>query len=155
MKPTAAVLAAATSLALATSALGQSPSAAPPSGVAVLEGDWAGQIDTGALKMRIVLHVHTEGGQTVATLDSPDQNVSGLPAAVTVDAGHVRIAATGAAGTFEGELGAGGATLKGSWSGAPTTLDRLAPGETVAAPRRPQTPVKPFPYRGEQVSLRI
>ena len=86
MKRTSAALAAVAGLALATTALAQSPSAASPSGAAALEGDWAGQMDTGALKLRIVLHVHTQGGQMVATLDSPDQGAAGLPAAVTVNA---------------------------------------------------------------------
>jgi hypothetical protein len=152
MKRASAVLAAAAALAFAADAAGQTPAPAAPPGPAVLEGDWAGQIDTGALKLRLVLHVHTADGRTVATLDSPDQGAAGLPATVTVQAGHVRLTAAGANGAFEGDLAEDGATLKGQWSGAPTTLSRLAAGQTVAAPRRPQTPVKPYPYREELVS---
>lgn len=134
-------------------AVGQAAAQPAPfkDGVEVLEGDWVGQIDTGALKLRIVLHVRTRDGRTTATLDSPDQNAMGLSAAVTVEVGHVRITATGARGAFEGEIASDGTSLRGQWSGAPTSLSRLAPGQTIALPRRPQTPVKPYPYREELV----
>lgn len=142
----------AAAIVLCAGAVAQAQPAAQPSGSAALEGDWTGQLDAGAVKLRALLHVHTRDGRTVATLDSPDQNATGLPATITVDAGRVQITATGANGAFDGDLSADGASLKGSWSGAPTTFTRLAAGQTVAEPRRPQTPVKPYPYREEQVS---
>jgi pimeloyl-ACP methyl ester carboxylesterase len=117
-----------------------------------IEGDWSGKIDAGAFKLRLILHVHTKDGATAATLDSPDQNAIGLPATLTLDGDHVRISARGAAGSFDGALTADGASLVGKWSGAPTTFTRLAPGATVAALNRPQTPVKPYPYREEPVA---
>src|SRR6185503_18664979 len=107
-------------LALCGGPLVHAQPAAAPSGIAVLEGDWSGQIDAGAVKLRPLVHVHTRDGRTVATLDSPDHNATGLPATITVEAGRVHITATGAGGAFDGELGADGASLKGSWSGAPT-----------------------------------
>jgi pimeloyl-ACP methyl ester carboxylesterase len=116
-----------------------------------LEGDWAGKLDAGAFKLRLVLHVHTNAGTTAATMDSPDQNANGLPATVTLDGGHVRISAQGAAGSFDGQLTADGAGLVGQWSGAPTTFTRQAIGPT-AAPVRPQIPAKPYPYREETVT---
>lgn len=153
MKPNLAVQAAAAIALCAGAGAGAHAKAAAPSGGGVaLEGDWAGQLDAGALKLRVLLHVHTQDGRTVATLDSPDQNATGLPATVTVEAGRVHITAAGAGGAFDGEVAADGASLTGRWSGAPTTFTRLAPGQTVAAPRRPQTPVKPYPYREEEVS---
>jgi hypothetical protein len=149
MKPHLAALAAA---ATALCGRAQAQAAAPSNPSAALEGDWAGQLDAGALKLRLRLHVHTLDGRTTATLDSPDQNATGLPATITVDAGRVHMTASGAKGAFDGELTADGASLKGSWSGAPTTLTRLAPGQTIAEPRRPQTPARPYPYREEQVA---
>ena len=117
-----------------------------------LEGDWAGKLDAGAFKLRLILHVHTKDGATAATLDSPDQNANGLLATLTLDGDHLRISARGAAGSFDGALTADGASLVGKWSGAPTTFTRLAPGATAAALNRPQTPVKPYPYREELVA---
>jgi pimeloyl-ACP methyl ester carboxylesterase len=85
-------------------------------------------------------------------MDSPDQNANGLPATVTLEGNHVRISAQGAAGSFDGAFTADGAGLAGQWSGAPTTFTRMPPGASVAALDRPQTPVKPYPYREDLVT---
>jgi pimeloyl-ACP methyl ester carboxylesterase len=146
------VAGAAAAIALCGGAVAHAQPAAPPGGSAALEGDWSGQVDVGAAKLRALLHVHTRDGRTVATLDSPDQNATGLPTTITVEAGRVHIAAAGSNGSFDGELSADGASLTGNWSGYPASFTRLAAGQTVAEPRRPQTPVKPYPYREEQVS---
>jgi pimeloyl-ACP methyl ester carboxylesterase len=142
-------------LAISTAAFGGDTPSSPAVGQGAqsrLEGDWAGKLDAGAFKLRLILHVHTKDGATAATLDSPDQNANGLPATLTLDGDHLRISARGAAGSFDGALTADGASLVGKWSGAPTTFTRLAPGATVAALNRPQTPVKPYPYREELVA---
>ena len=142
-------------LAISTAVVGaEVPNVGPSvqSGPARLEGDWDGKLDTGALKLRLVLHVHSKAGSTVTTLDSPDQNASGLPATVTLDGDQVRISAQGAGGAFDGALSADGSSLVGQWSGAPVTFTRQAPGATPVALNRPQTPVKPYPYRDEGVA---
>jgi pimeloyl-ACP methyl ester carboxylesterase len=142
-------------IAISAAAIGGDASrAAPPAQgpLARLEGDWDGKLDAGALKLRMVLHVHTKDGSTATTLDSPDQNATGLLATVTLDGDQVRISAQGAGGEFNGALNADGASLVGQWSGAPVTFKRLAPGATVAALNRPQMPVKPYPYREEAVA---
>ncbi|HWF01873.1 MAG TPA: alpha/beta fold hydrolase [Caulobacteraceae bacterium] len=134
-------------VAFAAGAMSQGPQSTPTAGVTSLEGDWAGQIEAGALRLRVVLHVHTRDGRTVTTLDSPDQAAMGLPATVSLDAGRVRITAAGAAGAFEGEIAGRGSILRGVWSGAPISFERMAAGESVRPPRRPQDPVPPYPYR--------
>ena len=118
-----------------------------------LRGDWEGKLDTGALTLRLILHVHAEQGKTVASLDSPDQGATGLPATVTVTGDEVRIAAKGAAGAFEGRLTKDDEALTGAWSGLPITFVRRAPGEAVIRPVRPQTPAPPFPYHVRDVSF--
>ncbi len=148
------ILAASCALTVSAAAVGAEAAASSPSdpaGSGRLGGDWDGKLDAGAMKLRLVLHVRTVDGAMVATIDSPDQNAAGLPATVTVTGDQVRISATGAHGTFEGALAADGASLIGQWAGAPTTFTRLAPG-AAAVPIRPQTPVKPYPYREEMVA---
>src|SRR5271156_5727597 len=130
-------------VAAATSVLGAEPSAvasAAQSPLARLEGDWDGRLDAGALKLRIILHVHTQGGATVTTLDSPDQNANGLPARLTLTGDHVSFTAQGATGVFEGDLSADGAALGGQWSGAPLAFVRRAAGAAAPVLNRPQTP---------------
>ena len=70
----------------ATAVLGGEATPALPGrgSLAHLEGDWDGKLDAGALKLRIILHVHTQDGATQASVDSPDQNANGLPATVTL-----------------------------------------------------------------------
>ena len=133
--------------------LGAEPSAAAAGALARLEGDWDGRLDAGALTLRIVLHVHTAGNETVTTVDSPDQNATGLAAAVTLTGDHVSFTAQGAPGAFEGDLSADGAALAGRWSGAPLSFVRRTAGAAAPAPNRPQTPVKPYPYREDLVTF--
>jgi uncharacterized protein len=149
------VLAMVLAVAASTSVLGGEPAAVAPAAqypLARLEGDWDGRLDAGALKVRIVLHVHTQGGSTVATLDSPDQNANGLPAKVTLTGDHVSFTAQGAPGIFEGDLSADGAALGGKWSGAPLAFARRAAGAAAPVLNRPQTPAKPYPYREDLVT---
>jgi pimeloyl-ACP methyl ester carboxylesterase len=143
----ALAMASALTLAMPTRAVAEEPA-----GLARLEGDWAGQIDTGNYKLRLVLHVHRRDGAIVTTLDSPDQGAKDVPVTVTVEGTRVRIAPSSGGGTFEGGLSEDAGSLEGTWSGAPTHLARLAPGAMVEAQRRPQMPVKPYPYQEEEVS---
>ncbi len=123
---------------------------APPA-LSRIDGDWAGKLDAGTIKLRLVLHVHTKEGKTLATMDSPDQNANGLPATVTLDGDRVRISVKGAAGSFDGVLNADGGSLVGQWGGAPTTLTRVAPGWNAGL-TKPQIPTKPYPYREDLVA---
>ena len=94
-----------------------------------------------------------------ATLDSVDQGAMGIPAssiALTGAALVFKINAIG--GSYEGTVNEAGTAIDGKWSqGAslPLTFTRLAAGAAAAAaPRRPQNPVKPYPYREEEVTYR-
>ena len=61
------------------------------------------------------------------------------------------------AGVFEGKLDPTLATIDGSWTQAgrtlPLTLKRLKNPADLER-RRPQNPLKPYPYREEEVSYR-
>ena len=112
-------LVAATGLTFSFGAFAQTP----------LEGDWAGQIDASAMggpKLRIAVHVHTKDGKTETTMDSPDQNQTGIPVTISVEGKHVHLVPVGAvaANSFDGEVD--GTNLKGTWAGAPTSLTRAA-----------------------------
>ncbi|HWA62598.1 MAG TPA: alpha/beta hydrolase [Caulobacteraceae bacterium] len=119
---------------------------------APLAGDWDGELDTGALKLRLTLHVRDDAGRPVATFDSPDQNAMGLPADLTLQDGRVHLQVRGAAGAFDGALEPGGQKLEGTWSGRPLAFVRRAAGAVAPVRNRPQTPVKPYPYREEEVA---
>ena len=120
-------------------------------------GDWQGTLKTGAVSLRIALHFSkADDGTLKATMDSLDQGAMGIPVtSISLDAETLTFAIASIGGSFTGKVAAGGATIDGTWSqgGAslPLALARAKPG-SVSEPRRPQNPVKPYPYREEDVT---
>ena len=57
-----------------------------PAMAAGYDGDWEGVLQAGPTKLRLELHVKTEGGQTTAVLDSLDQNATIPSTAAKVEA---------------------------------------------------------------------
>ena len=99
MKPFLAVLA--LSLGLVSAAQAQTAQS--------VDGDWTGVVHTGALDLRIVLHL----GQTV-TFDSPDQNATGLPGSMTREGARVFIESPPLQARFNLDLSADGGSLTGA-----------------------------------------
>jgi len=121
-----------------------------------IDGTWMGTLDTGVMKLRVVFHItNTEDGLT-ATLDSPDQGAKGLPVtAVTRDGDSLKLEAKQIAGRFEGKIAKDLTTIEGTWTqgggNLPLVLKRVKDAAELER-RRPQNPVKPYPYREEEVS---
>jgi dienelactone hydrolase len=140
-------------------ALDLAPGVAPPSPtIDGLDGRWEGAVRVGTASLRLVLHVRTGPGGTVAWLDSPDQLAMGLTVnTLSRDGPHVRFALTALAVDFSGDLATDGQTLAGQWSQAGTSLPAAFSHRSTDAaslkPARPQTPVKPYPYREEDVTF--
>jgi hypothetical protein len=130
--------------------------AAPKPVVSGLDDVWDGVLGAGAIPLHLTLHVRTGIGGTAAWLDSPDQLVHGLAVnSIQRDGASVRFTLTTPPASFAGTLAADQQSLVGQWSqggkAAPLTLIRRASGAQPAAVSRPQTPVKPYPYREEEV----
>lgn len=120
-----------------------------------LDGDWAGVIalPTG-VKLRLVIHVRSDAGVTRVTLDSPDQLTYGVTlTTLTRDGQKVAFSISGS--SYEGTLSADGQSIQGVWTGVnykgPLTF--TARPVPASAPKRPQTPQPPFPYRAEEVTV--
>jgi len=139
-----------TAVLAASSAWAQAPAA--PS----LAGDWSGALTPGGATVRLVFHVKGAPGAWTATLDSPDQGAAGIPVASIAETptGDVTFDVAIAHATYTGHISADGATLQGQWSqgGAALPLTLAHNAAAPAPPRRPQTPVKPYPYREEEVA---
>jgi len=121
-----------------------------------IDGDWMGSLDTGAVKLRIVFHiVNTEDGLT-ATMDSPDQGAKGIPAtSVTRDGASLKIEAKSIGGMFEGKFAADLSSVDGKWSQGGGTMPlvlKKVKDKAELELKRPQVPVKPYPYREEEVT---
>jgi uncharacterized protein len=131
--------------------------AAGPLKLSDVTGDWIGTLDTGALKLRIVFHITNTTDGLKATMDSPDQSVSGIAAsAVRLDGSSVTVEVARINGVFEGKASSDLATLDGTWKqgpgSAPLKLKRVQDAKSeLAPPSRPQNPQKPYPYREEDV----
>ena len=121
-----------------------------------IDGAWWGTLDTGLVPLRMIFHItNTEDG-LVVTADSPDQNAKGLPVTtVTRNGSSLKLEMKQLAGVFEGKFDPALTAITGTWTQAghtfPLVLKRLKdPAELER--RRPQNPVKPYPYHEEEVS---
>jgi uncharacterized protein len=120
-----------------------------------IDGDWWGTLDTGAMKLRLVLHISNTDDGLVATLDSPDQGMKGLPAsAVTRNAAAFKAEFKGIGGTLDAKINSDLSAMEGTWSQGrefPLVLKRAKSAAELER-KRPQNPVKPYPYREEEVT---
>lgn len=98
------------------------------------DGDWEGVLQAGPQKLRLELHIKTEGGRTGAVLASLDQGVTMPSTAVKIENGELGILFLAAGAELKGKVSPDGKTITGSWTQdapLPLTLSRKA-----AAPRR-------------------
>jgi pimeloyl-ACP methyl ester carboxylesterase len=126
-----------------------------PSKPSDIDGAWAGTIDAGAIKLRVIFHIINTDDGLVATLDSPDQNVNGIPAtAVKRDTSSLTIEVKSIGGVFQGQIAKDLNTISGTWTQAgnttPLTVTRVKNAAELERPR-PQVPKKPYPYHDEEV----
>ena len=125
-----------------------------------LVGRWEGAIRVGEASIPVVIRVAQDAGGLRAVMDSPAQGAHDIPVADLAETGGVvRFTVPAANGRFEGARSADGSTWTGTLSqGAvsmPLILTRTAEVVEVAGPpSRPQTPIPPFPYAAEEVTVR-
>lgn len=136
----------------------------PPSAPAVaapssngIQGTWLGTIQgPGGIKLRLQLHIDRDSsGSLSVKMDSLDQNANGIPvpkASLTDSAFHFEI--PGSAIIYDGTLNAAKDEIAGTFSqggvGQPLSFKRST--QPAAELKRPQDPVKPYPYISEDVS---
>ena len=118
--------------------------------VGPIVGDWYGTLQAPGAALPLVFHIKADG---TATFDSPAQHALGLVATATVVDGKVSVTLQAIHAGFQGAASADGNSLTGVWTQGdlPLTMTRTAPA-AAPAPKRPQTPKPPFPYRAEDVT---
>jgi hypothetical protein len=117
------------------------PAAAPAVAPAAVVGDWEGALDTGAAKLRLVLHL-TAGanGALNASLDSVDQGATGIPvSSVSLTGGKLSLTVDAVQGSYEGAVNADAGTIEGTWTqGAALPLNfKRAVARPAAKPAAP------------------
>lgn len=133
------------------------PPTARPVTPSDIDATWAGTLAMPLGSLRLLFHIANSADGLTATMDSPDQNVKGLSVtSVTRTGNALRLELKGIGGTFAGTIANDKQTIDGTWTqagrSAPLVLSRVSPG-AVAAPKRPQVPVPPLPYREEDVTI--
>jgi hypothetical protein len=128
----------------------------PSDAVSGVEGVWQGALEANGLRLRLQLHVsHDDHKQLVAALDSPDQQVSGLPAIKVSQedaAFHFEIPVV--TGVYDGTLNAAKTTIAGTWTqnGIEQKLN-FKRSDQLLELVRPQNPTKPYPYKEEEITF--
>jgi len=121
-----------------------------------IDGAWEGVLDVGQ-KLRLVLHLTTTKDGLAATLDSPDQGAQGIGAtAVKRDGSSLAVEMANIGAKYQGTIAKDYSSIEGTFSQGggefPLNLKRAAPDTKKEEPKRPQNPVKPYPYRAEDLT---
>lgn len=137
-------------LQLAAVCMAMSVSAAAQS---TLQGNWEGEMNVGQ-KVRLVFRVKESDGKLSATMDSPDQGVTGIAVASTsMNADSVLFDLSNANIQYRGLLQ--GDEIQGVWKQngmkLPLVMKRTEKPTEIA---RPQTPKPPFDYISEDVTFK-
>jgi uncharacterized protein len=128
----------------------------PESAKFAVEGLWQGALEAHGLRLRLQLHVfHDPNGELIVALDSLDQFVSGMPgakASLKENAFHFEI--PNLSSTYDGVLDVNKNKIAGEWS-QPEIKEKLnfERSDQPLELRRPQNPVRPFPYREEELKF--
>ncbi|MDO4801500.1 MAG: alpha/beta hydrolase [Prevotellaceae bacterium] len=112
-------------------------------------GSWSGELNVMGQKLPLVFNFSDKG----CTMDSPKQGAKGIKTEWTPsDNGEVVIAIPMIGASYEGKMN--GQEISGNFkqSGMPFPLT-LTQAE-IEKPKRPQTPVAPFPYKTEEVTFK-
>lgn len=117
-----------------------------------ITGDWHGALKVQGLQLRLVFHISQTGGGYSATMDSPDQNATGIPATASFERNVLKLSVANIGVEYEGALGADG-NIKGTFKqmGQSFPLDMSRTALEKETPLRPQEPAKPYPYSEEEV----
>ncbi|HZK11945.1 MAG TPA: alpha/beta fold hydrolase [Atribacterota bacterium] len=123
------------------------------SGISI-EGIWEGKLKVPGIELRIVCKISkSPDGTLTATLDSPDQGVTGIPVEkVIVKDNDLYMEINSLGGIFEGKISSDFLTIEGQWKQSgqilPLTVKRV---NKIVEVFRPQEPKKPYPYIEEEV----
>jgi len=123
--------------------------------VSGIEGIWEGKLEVLGTELRIVFSISKNpDGALTATMDSPDQGVTGIPVEEAIFKDNtLRLEVKSAGGVFEGKVSEDFLVIEGEWrqSGQafPLTVKRVDKAVEVL---RPQEPKRPYPYIEKKVA---
>ena len=119
-----------------------------------IEGIWEGKLKVPGGELRIVFNISKNlDGTLTATLDSPDQGVTGIPVEEVIFKDKtLRLEVKSVGGIYEGKVSEDFLVIEGEWKQSgqtlPLTVKRVDKAVEIL---RPQEPKKPYPYIEEEV----
>ena len=121
-------------------------------------GDWIGTLHAGSASLRVLVHI-TRGTDRAlkADMDSLDQNAKAIPIrSIELKDNKLSFTSTAVHGSYEGTVNTERTAIEGTFTqGAPLPLNfKRASTVDLTAPRRPQNPTKPYPYREEDLTYK-
>ena len=122
-----------------------------------ISGNWKGNLVVGSRKIPFVFRVIVnEDGNLAATLDSPSENISGIPVeSVTTEGNTVVFSLPITAAKFEAVFEAESDRLIGKWLQRGATIDLVVERfEGTDVTRKPQDPIPPYPYNSVEAAFR-
>lgn len=119
-----------------------------------LQGAWVGTLQVGNNQLRLRFNVSREKDRRyVATMDSIDQGASGIPVSrVSVQQQHVELEIAAAQALYLGEYQQTADKIQGKWQQGGQAFDLIL-SRQQQEDRKPQDPVKPYPYIEEEISF--
>ncbi len=121
-----------------------------------IEGSWSGRLKESGMDLRMVFNFTVTEADTIrATLDSPDQNATGIPLGrVNLKGDSIFVEAPVIKGRYAGRITAD-TLITGSWMqlGKHYTIDLKRGTLAPTNYNRPQEPKPPYPYREENVTF--
>ncbi|RQO30318.1 alpha/beta hydrolase [Taibaiella sp. KBW10] len=114
-----------------------------------IAGTWKGDLKIQSVTLELVLNIQKTDSGYLATMDSPDQGTKGIPVSdLSFDQSVLRLSIPAIGMTYEGKMVSDSlitGTFKQRGQSLPLNLERAAKS------RRPQEPLKPYPYYEEAV----
>jgi pimeloyl-ACP methyl ester carboxylesterase len=108
----------------------------------------------GGNTLPIVFHIAAKDGALSATWDSPSQGAFGLATkSVTLMGSDLAIDIPLVQGSYTGRVSDDASLITGRWSQGGASLALDLGRAAVAGPKRPQTPLGPFPYASLEVAI--
>ena len=119
-----------------------------------ISGDWQGTLSAGGAELHLRLHfAKTAAGGFTGTMDSVDQGANGIPIeAVTLTGSKLKLDVKVVGGSYEASVSANGKSLSGIWTQGGQSFPLSFERSAAQALRRPQDPVKPYPYQEQEVA---
>ncbi|MBK6876865.1 MAG: alpha/beta hydrolase [Ignavibacteria bacterium] len=119
-----------------------------------ITGQWNGVLKVQGTQLRLVFNVDKTDSGYSSTLDSPDQGANGIPVtSTTFEDPKIKFEVANLGIEYSGELKENEiiGTFKQSGQEFPLTLSRTAVEKVET--KRPQEPVKPYPYYSEDITF--